>query len=231
MVGFRQVRQLEDEYFIHLYKLYSLRHQSASLKLRRNDMLHDPWLNRWLPLVVERAQSNPILEIGCGHGDDTAALCAAGLSVYAFDLSPTAVRVAKMRAPKAVIECKDVRDPFPVQIHTTGVVIASLSLHYFPWGETQTLVARIHSTLRPGGILLCRFNSTLDHNFGAVGHPKIESNFFLVDGEPKRFFDKEAIELLFAKGWQRLSLEHLNTEKYIKQKALWEVVLERTDFS
>jgi SAM-dependent methyltransferase len=192
-------------------------------------MRHDPWLNRWLPLVVERAQSNPILEIGCGHGDDTTVLCAAGLSVYAFDLSPVAVRVAKMRAPKAIIECQDVRAPFFEQTQATGVVIASLSLHYFSWSETQALVARILSNLRPGGIFICRLNSTLDHNFGAIGHPEIESNFFLVDGEPKRFFDKEAIELLFAKGWQRLSLEHLTTGKYIKQKALWEIVLERTD--
>ena len=37
-------------------------------------MLNDPWLKRWRPLIRERAGAGPVLEIGCGHGDDTATL-------------------------------------------------------------------------------------------------------------------------------------------------------------
>lgn len=107
------------------------------------------------------------------------------------------------------------------------MVIASLSLHYFPWTETVGIVNRIHEALRPGGLLLCRLNSTEDRNFGATGHPEIEPNFFLVNGEPKRFFDAQSVAALFAKGWKRLSQEHFITRKYLKSKALWEVVLER----
>ncbi|WP_087111547.1 class I SAM-dependent methyltransferase [Halomonas citrativorans] len=190
-------------------------------------MLTDPWLNRWLPLVRERAGKDSVLEIGCGHGDDTAVLSNAGLSVYAFDLSRTAAGLAKIRVPKAVVECRDVRDPFPEQCCEPGVVVASLSLHYFAWDETQALIRKIRSTLRPGGILLCRLNSTQDRNFGASGHPQLESNFFLVDGVPKRFFDEASIESLFAVGWKRISVEHYFTGKYVKSKALWEVVLEK----
>ena len=91
------------------------------------------------------------------------------------------------------------------------------------------LVERIRSALRPGGILLCRLNSTEDHNFGASGHPEIEANFYLVEGEPKRFFNQNAVESLFATGWNILSLEHFDTSKYVKTKTLWEVVLERRD--
>ncbi len=192
-------------------------------------MLTDPWLTRWLPLVRERAGSNLVLEIGCGHGDDTVVLADAGLEVYAFDLSRIAVGIAKARVPSAVVECRDIRKPFPEQGRDLGAVVASLSLHYFPWTETQAIVQRIRSALRPGGILLCRLNSTQDHNFGASGHPELEPNFFLVKGEPKRFFDEASVESLFDKGWNRLSLKHFVTSKYVKPKALWEVIVERRD--
>lgn len=192
-------------------------------------MLSDPWLERWLPLAMERAGADPVFEIGCGYGDDTAVLARAGLRVVAFDLSRVAVAAARARVPSATIDCRDVRDPFPESIREVGVAVASLSLHYFPWDETQALVQRVRSVLRPGGLLLCRLNSTEDRNFGASGHPEIEPNYFLVDGQPKRFFDREAVCALFADGWERLSLEHFVTRKYVKAKALWEVVLERRD--
>ena len=73
--------------------------------------------------------------------------------------------------------------------------------------------------------MLCRLNSTEDHHFGASGHQEIEPSFYLVDGEPKRFFDEASVNLLFATGWHCLSLEHFVTRKYIQSKALWEVVL------
>ena len=111
---------------------------------------------------------------------------------------------------------------------SVGLVVASLSLHYFPWAETQAIVTRIHAALRPGGLLLCRLNSTEDRNFGATGHPEIEPHYYLVDGEPKRFFDRPAVVALFAEGWKQLSLEHFVTRKYVRSKALWEAVLERT---
>ncbi len=190
-------------------------------------MLSDPWLQRWLSLAVAHAGQDPVLEIGCGHGDDTATLTAAGLKVTAFDLSRAAVAVAKARVPSASISRRDIRDPFPMGPGQAGLVVASLSLHYFGWEETVAIVQRVREVLRPGGLLLCRLNSTEDHHFGARGHPPIEPNFFLVDGEPKRFFDEAAVTALFATGWQRLSLEHVVTRKYLQSKALWEVVLTR----
>ena len=44
-----------------------------------------------------------------------------------------------------------------------------------------------------------------------------------------RFYDEAAVESLFGQGWNRLSLAHFVTSKYIKPKALWELVLERRD--
>jgi SAM-dependent methyltransferase len=190
-------------------------------------MLHDPWLDRWLPLAIRHAAGKPVLEIGCGHGDDTVVLARAGLRVIGFDLSRTAAAIAQARVPSASIDCRDIRSPLPTAAHGTGLVVASLSLHYFPWTETVAIVRRIHDILCPGGLLLCRLNSTQDANFGATGHPEIERDFYSVNGEPKRFFDARSIAALFAEGWKRCSQEHLITRKYVKSKALWEVALEK----
>lgn len=190
-------------------------------------LLQDPWLERWLPLLSERAGERPVLEIGCGHGDDTAVLARAGLGVVAFDRSAAAVAIARARVPAATIECRDIRSPFPDAAHELGAAVASLTLHYFPWAETVTIVQRIRERLRPGGVVLCRLNSTADHHFGASGHPEIEPGLFDVNGEPKRFFDEASAAALFADGWRCLSLQHFVTRKYVRSKALWEVVVER----
>ena len=107
------------------------------------------------------------------------------------------------------------------------MIIASLSLHYFGWVETVALVEKIRATLRMRGALLCRLNSTNDHNYGASGHPRIEDDYYLVEGEPKRFFDRASIEALFATGWRMLSLEERVIERYAKPKVVWEVIVER----
>lgn len=186
-------------------------------------MLHDPWLDRWLPAIGARASGRPVLEIGCGDGDDTRTLVNAGFDVMAFDLSDAAVRRARQAAPAARIEQRDIRDPLPQTGNGFGVVIASLSLHYFPWSETLDIAARIHRVLAPGGLLLCRLNSTEDHHFGARGHPVIEPHYHLVNGSPKRFFTEAAVRELFAEPWTVIALEHRTTRKYLRTKAFWEV--------
>jgi SAM-dependent methyltransferase len=192
-------------------------------------MVHDPWLTRWLPRLKASTHTCPVLEIGCGTGADTVTLAGAGLSVVAFDRSPMSVTATRVRAPRARVTCQDIRDPFPLGEGAAGAVVASLSLHYFTWNETLDIVERIRQTLSPGGLLLCRLNSTADANFGATGHPAIEPHYFLVDGQPKRFFDERQVDDLFASGWELLSKEHHRTGKYLRPKALWEIAAVRSD--
>ncbi len=187
-------------------------------------MQADPWLARWLPRIRDHAAGAPVLEIGCGAGADTATLVAAGVDVIAFDRSVSAVERARQRVPSATFLVRDVREDFPAEVQGTGVIIASLSLHYFAWAETSALFDKVRNTLRTDGLLVCRLNSTRDINFGAAGHPEIEPNYYLVDGEPKRFFDRASVDTLVVAGWKVLSVEHMVTDKYLKQKALWELV-------
>jgi SAM-dependent methyltransferase len=187
----------------------------------------DPWLRRWLPLIAERVRGSAILELGCGAGRDTAVLARAGHGVLAVDRSTASLALAKLRAPSARFVRQDLRTRLPVPEAATGVVVASLSLHYFPWAETVGLVGRIRNALRSKGVLLCRLNSTRDRHFGATGHKSIDKDFFLVRGRPKRFFDRESVDRLFAEGWRVLSREETVIDRYVLPKSVWEVVLEK----
>lgn len=190
-------------------------------------MLKDLWLTRWLPQVKHAANGRPVLEIGCGTGDDTSTLVKAGLPVVAFDVSAASVAATQVRVPAARVSCQDVRAPFPLGDGEAGAVVASLTLHYFPWSETLELVRRVRHTLALGGTFLCRLNSIEDRHFGATGHPVIEPNYFLVEGQPKRFFDRRGVDTLFESGWAVLSTEHHTTTKYARPKALWEIVAQK----
>ncbi len=170
-----------------------------------------------------------MLELGCGSGRDTATLVEAGHCVVAVELSSDAVAQARERVPSAEFHCQDIRAPFPLRDGDTGAVLASLSLHYFSWPETTALVDRVRRVLRPAGVLLCRLNSTNDHHFGASGHSSIAEDYYLVDGEPKRFFDRAAVDRLFASGWSILAIEEMTIDRYDLPKAVWEVVLARDD--
>jgi SAM-dependent methyltransferase len=191
------------------------------------DVSADPWLQDWLQLLRDRAGAAPILELGCGIGKDTAILVEAGFRVVAVDLSPRAIERARAAVPQAEFHISDLRAPFPVTAAEVGAIIASLSLHYFAWVETLALVERIRTTLRPRGALLCRLNSTNDHNYGAIGYPRIEDNYYLVQGEPKRFFNQTSIEAVFATGWRMLSVTERVIQRYSQPKVVWEVILER----
>lgn len=186
----------------------------------------DPWLERWLPLIGERVGGSPILELGCGVGLDTQTLAGAGHRVVAIDRAPLAIADATNRVPSAEFYRQDIRDPFPVA-GPVNVVVASLSLHYFPWDETQVIIARIREVMASGGIFLFRANSTGDHHYGASGYPQIDKNYYLVDGESKRFFDRAAIEALFGPGWRALQVEECVINRYAYPKVVWEVILEK----
>lgn len=190
-------------------------------------MNSDPWLQRWLPLIHERAGGLAILELGCGHGDDTATLVSAGHRVIAIDLSTHAIAAARAKVPAAAYHCQDIRAPFPAQAAALGVAVASLSLHYFAWPETVSLVEQIRHTLCPRGVLLCRVNSTNDHHYGASGHPRIADNYYSVHGEPKRFFNHQSVHDLFARGWRILAAEEMIINRYAHPKTIWEIILER----
>lgn len=72
------------------------------------------------------------------------------------------------------------------------------------------------------GVLICRVNSREDSNYGAVGHPEIESGLYNVRGVAKRFFSNDDIGNLFANGWTVRDLQLKTIDRYDLPKCIWE---------
>ena len=121
----------------------------------------------------------------------------------------------------------DLRAPLPFADASFGAAIASLSLHYFDWATTERAVAEIRRCLLPGGLLLCRLNSTADVLHGAQGHEEIEPRFYRVRAryaETKRFFDRADLDRLFG-NWAVESVQETTVLRYEQPKVAWEIVL------
>ena len=72
-----------------------------------------------------------------------------------------------------------------------------------------------------------KLNSTKDVNHGAVGHEEIKPGFYLVNGERKRFFDQDSMDVLFETGWEIQRIQELTEGRFRETKVLWEVILEK----
>lgn len=184
----------------------------------------DPWLRDWLhTLLAQRGQ--PMLELGSGPGHDTAFLAAHGFDdITACDIDPQARAQTAARVPCAHVLEHDLSQPLPFGSARFGLVVASLSLHYFDWPRTLALAGEIHQTLTPGGLLALRVNSTNDVHYGATGHRELAPHYYDVGGSPKRFFDEAELRAMFAKGWEILSLRERTIARYEKPKVAWEAL-------
>lgn len=186
----------------------------------------DPWLERWTTRIGAQATAPNVLELGCGEGRDTRLLLQAGFRrITALDLSGPAV--AQCQTLSDDIRCiqHDLRGPLPLADSSVDVALASLCLHYFSWPDTEAMVLDIRRVLVPGGLLLCRLNSTRDVHYGAAGHPELEPHLYQVNGHPKRFFDRADVDALFDPAWRRIAVQEQQVNRYKQPKTVWEVVL------
>jgi SAM-dependent methyltransferase len=169
------------------------------------------------------------LDLGCGAGHDTAFLTQLGFAVVAADFSEEALEITRRRAPAARTKNVNLTHPLPFPDAGFGVIVASLSLHYFPWHQTTRILEDIRRCLTPGGHLLARLNSTQDPHYSAAEKQEIETNFYLIEEMPKRLFDIHDISTLFAKSWDLLTANERITRKYGVEKLVWEVAARKAD--
>ncbi|MHB8835820.1 MAG: class I SAM-dependent methyltransferase [Candidatus Methylomirabilia bacterium] len=168
----------------------------------------------------------PIMDLGCGCGEDTAYLRQQGFATLSCDYSETALRRLSGLVRSANSACFDMLDGLPFPSDAFNVVVANLSLHYFSWHDTQRIVADIRRVLADDGYLLCRVNSVADTENGAGQGARIEENYYNVGGKPKRFFDKEQLGQLF-RGWELLVCDERRMIRSGKTKIFWEVVVRK----
>lgn len=185
----------------------------------------DPWLTPWLG-TLKSCLSAPVLELGCGPGHDTAFLAAQGFTqITATDIDRQACAQTAARVPGATVLPHDLAQPLAFGTARFGLVVASLSLHYFDWPRTLALAQEIHVSLRTSGLLALRVNSTNDVHYGAIGHRAIAPHYYDVDGQAKRFFSQGDLLAMFATGWEFLALQERTIGRYEQPKVAWEALL------
>jgi SAM-dependent methyltransferase len=138
----------------------------AVYALADNDPVNVPWGNAAHPLLLDwlarnsRLDGLSALDVGCGLGDNAAALAGQGARVTAFDLVPRAVTWAHERFPDSgVAFCA--ADLFHPPTHWRGAfdfVHETYTLQALPASLLAPARAALAQFLKPGGRLLviCR---------------------------------------------------------------------------
>ncbi|MGD8520344.1 MAG: class I SAM-dependent methyltransferase [Desulfobacterales bacterium] len=158
----------------------------------------DPWLKGWLRLVPRR-ESRHALDVGCGFGQNTRLLLDQGFEVSAIDISERALELCRREAPQARVERADIRESLPFSSGCFELIVANLSLHYFPWDMTEAIVIDVANRLVPGGLFAGRFNSN-----GRWTRDRICS--FCAAGNGDRFRSISINQLFFKKSIHSLSI-------------------------
>lgn len=192
----------------------------------RANIKTDDWLDKFDDIIT--GCRKPILDLGCGSGNDTLYLINKGKKVISCDQSPSAIlNIAKNFPEVYDAKCFNMLDGLPFEDETFEVVIADLCLHYFKETDTRNILTDIRRILIPGGHLILRVNSVDDVLHGAGQGKEIEHHVFEMEGKTiKRFFNEEDIRYFF----KDFEIEYLNEEimnRYKLEKRLFRVCVRK----
>ena len=144
-------------------------------------------------LVEQGAFAGPVLDAGCGSGENALAIAAPGVEVVGVDVAPTAIRHAQDKAAgRGLAATFLVADA--LQLHRLGRTFATVLdcglFHTFDDDERPAYVASLAAVTTPGSVLhlLC-FSDT------APG-----------EGGPRRISRSE-LHASFRAGWDVVSIE------------------------
>ncbi|WP_162426849.1 class I SAM-dependent methyltransferase [Pontibacter pudoricolor] len=145
-----------------------------------------------------------LLDAGCGNGRNVYYLMQAGVKVYGADVSEAAIQrmqqLAKELAPTLPKRNFIVADleHLPFQNDVFDVVICSAVLHFARSEDHfKTIVEQLWRVLKPGGMLFCRFSTTIglegklqqvEGKFYHMAHGPV---WFLADAEMLNQLEKQ----------------------------------------
>lgn len=109
-----------------------------------------PERNAFRDEFIRAVIDGPVLDAGCGPGQDLLDFASMGLRAYGVDASPAMVQRTRERGAYAVVG--DVRT-LPMRPGTIGAIWSSASLLHVPRDDVPTTLSSWHTTLRPGGLL------------------------------------------------------------------------------
>lgn len=126
--------------------------------------------------------------VGCGLGDDAALLAERGWTTTAFDVAPTALRMARERFPDAAIELveADLLDLPGAWHRAFDLVVEHYTVQALPPSVRERATAAVGSLVAPGGRLLVEVIATQDASPERPGPPwaltRAELDAFAGDG-------------------------------------------------
>lgn len=132
---------------------------AASYADELGDELAAKAFDRWLlERVAELAGDGPLADVGCGPGQVTFHLAAAGATVTGFDLSPEMVTEAERRYPELSFQVADLTDPEGLPAPSGersgwAAVTAWYSLVHMAESELGPAIDALARSLVPGGWL------------------------------------------------------------------------------
>jgi ubiquinone/menaquinone biosynthesis C-methylase UbiE len=184
---------------------------------------YDDWLDKFEHLLSLSADT-PIIDLGCGSGNDTLYLKEKGYDVISCDFSIEALNRVKLYVANPDTRLFNMQEGLPFEDNTAKAVVADLSLHYFCSEDTKKIISDISRVLVKNGHLICRLNSVKDFNYGAGQGEKIEENYYNIDGKLKRFFDMLQISDFFNE-WEIEYANECEMHRYKETKIVWEVAV------
>lgn len=203
----------------------SYEYWNSRFKLRtRDEIVTDDWLDMFSKEI--NGCNTPIIDLGCGGGNNTLYLINKGKKVIPCDFTDSAIKQVKLNFPEITrAEQFDMLDGMPFSDGFTDIVVADLCLHYFTTDATLKILNEIKRILRPGGLLFVRVNSVNDVNHGAGKGFQKERNLYLTkDNRYKRFFDEQDIAFFF-NGWNKVYVNEEKMMRYKEEKVLWRIVM------
>lgn len=181
---------------------------------KRDSIKIDDWLDKFLNII--ESCKTPIIDLGCGSGNDTLYLLNKGKEVIPCDLSKNSIDSIKKDFPEIKdAKCFNMLDGLPFEDSSCELIIADLCLHYFTEADTKKVLKDIQRVLTKNGHLIFRVNSVNDVNHGAGQGLEVEHHLYLTsDNILKRFFDKSDL-LYFLSDFE---IEYLNEETMTRYK-------------
>ena len=180
--------------------------------------------HNWLVKYEGEFRDKNVLEIGSGLGEDTRCLLNITKAISSLDVDEKRIQKLRVDLPSVDFHCIDIRSELPFPSNSIDTVLASLSLHYFTIEETKKILVELKRVLKNNSKMIIRLNSINDTNYGAEGYPEIEHHLFIVNGQLKRFFNKEDIHLIFRDGWELEGIIEKTIDRYELPKLVWEFV-------
>jgi SAM-dependent methyltransferase len=152
-----------------------------------------PWdIGRAQPVFVALAEAgditSPVLDSGCGSGENALALAERGLEIVGVDVAPNAIAKARVKAAERGLSVEFLLGDVLNLGHVTGArgkprfatVIDSGCFHVFDDAERAQYVQSLAGVVRPGGVvqLLC-FSDQVPGTLGPrrVSSAELESAF------------------------------------------------------